>query len=196
MNDPELDQLLKSAAPPARDAEYWREFPAQVRRALRGASAQPASMGGSTWTLFWKLGLAGACATVAAVLLLKFANPKDTGAMELGELRKCYQELAALFPRQLQAVVLESGQFRLQVSDEAEVPDSPPLLVRVCRASRCATLVTFSGQQVEVLGRKFEVLENGRGGFIFLGQEGVWMPGQAPVGDEWRFEAAGLEGRL
>jgi hypothetical protein len=98
-----------------------------------------------------------------------------------------------MFPKQLQAVIFEAGQFRLQVSGRPEVPDSPPLLVHICHASRCATLVTFSGQVVDVMGRKFEVLADGRGGVIFLGQEGVWKPGQAPVGGEWRFEAAGLE---
>lgn len=196
MNDRELDHLLKSAAPPGREEEYWREFPARVRRSLGDDSARLVRNSSSALRISWKLGLTGACAVVAAIFLLRFTNPKDPGAMELGELRKCYRELATLFPKQLQAVVLESGQFRLQVSGGSEVPDSPPLLVRVCRASRCATVVTFSGQQVEVLGRKFEVLADGRGGIIFLGQEGVWKPGQAPVGDEWRFEAAGLEGRL
>ena len=196
MNDQELDHLLKSAAPPGREEEYWREFPAQVRRSLRDDAAQPGPRS-TSWRLFWKLGFVGACAVVAAVFLLKSGHPRQAvDGMELSELRRCYQELAGMFPRQLQAVVLESGQFRLQVSGGSEVPDSPPLLVRVCRASRCATVVTFSGQQVEVLGRKFEVLADGRGGIIFLGQEGVWKPGQAPVGDEWRFEAAGLEGRL
>ena len=196
MNDPELDLLLKSAAPPPRAREYWREFPAQVRRSLREESSRSAGKTTSAWGPFWKLGISGVGVAMVAVLLFKFTGTRATGAMELGELRKCYREVAGLFPGRLQAVVFEAGQFRLQLSDRSEVPDSPPLLVRVCRASRCATVVTFSGQEVEVLGHKFEVLADGRGGILFLGQEGVWKPGQAPVGEEWRFEAAGLEGRL
>ena len=196
MNDHDLDNLLRAQRSPAREDSYWQEFPGSVvRRIVSRGDKAPAEEGeGRRVRVGWKLALGGACAACLAVLALKFGHGRSAQA-DVVVARQCYREAAGLFPRQLQAVVMESNGMRLQLAERPDVPDSPPLLVRVYRSSRCVTLVTFSGQQIEMLGGRFEVLADGSGGLILLSREGAWTASKA-AGDLWRFDAESMEGRL
>ena len=98
----------------------------------------------------------------------------------------------------METVVFGGDEPYLQLSELPDVPSSPPLFVRICPPSgKCVTAVSFSGQKVRVSGREFEILANGVGEIFLLAKEGVWSPGQAPVGGEnWRFETGWLERHL
>jgi hypothetical protein len=63
---------------------------------------------------------------------------------------------------------------QLVLADRADVPDSPPLFVKICDGKNCSSLVTFSGQEVEVDGQKITVLADANGGIILAGNQFVW----------------------
>ncbi len=201
MNNDELDQRLRSASPPERSEAYWREFPESVERRILAekqraeAAVRPGFHPSLKW--IWRLALPGA-AVVIALLLMPGQQPKTPIHEQLSSLRAGYEQVAALFPGQLETVVFGGDEPYLQLSDLPDVPSSPPLFVRICPPSgKCVTAVSFSGQKVRVSGREFEVLANGVGEIFLLAKEGVWSPGQAPVGGEnWRFETGWLERHL
>src|SRR5262249_50755807 len=118
MNDRELDNLLRSQPAPARGDSYWQEFPGRVteqlppRRGARVAKDWVCHPAGPAW----RLGMAGACAVFVVVLLLKLSGNRQPQA-DLQVARQCYREAAGLFPGQLQAVIMESGNVRLQLAD-------------------------------------------------------------------------------
>src|SRR5206468_9748660 len=125
---------------------------------------------------------------------------------QLQALRVCYRQVAELFPRQLEAVVLGPDGAQIQLSETPDLPDSPPVFVRLCApgsssrsplvesdssasSPRCTMAVSFSGGKIRLAGREFEILANGRGEIFLLAKEGGWVPGQKPVGAEkWRLE--------
>lgn len=63
MNDSELRSLLRSARPPDRDPEYWRDFPARVARLTERRRFQvlPEPRGAS---FFWSATVAMACLVI------------------------------------------------------------------------------------------------------------------------------------
>lgn len=85
-----------------------------------------------------------------------------------------WRELTALFPRQLRGVTFDATGSRLELSEHADLPEVPPLLVRVCAAGGCQSFVTFSGQQISAAGQRYEVLSDARGGVLLVGSDAVW----------------------
>jgi hypothetical protein len=63
---------------------------------------------------------------------------------------------------------------KLVLSDKNNVPASTPIYVRICNGQNCASLVTFSGQQIEIAGQTVTVLSQGNGGIIVEGSQFVW----------------------
>jgi len=200
MTHDELTRLLRSAPPPPRNVEYWHEFPAQVVRKIQQTPRTESATAHSrdTAVLFpaWlkELGLVGACAAALCLLLpgLRLRTPAP-GEPRLAALRTYYRNIEEMFPHQFEAVLVTSEGVQLQLSTRANVPNSPPLYVRICTPSRCTTAVTFSGQSIRVDGKEFEVLATGQGEILVLAREGVRSPGNNPVsGQQWRFETGWL----
>jgi hypothetical protein len=201
MNNRELDQLLRTTAPPERADAYWEEFPESVVRRIRvepvrnetGARREFSAL--SKWSTW--LGLAGATAVVAFFVASEFRQ-RSQPDKQLLALRTCYRQTADLFPRQLEAVILDADGPQLQLSDTPDVPASPPLFVRICPpSSRCTTVVSFSGRTIHVSGEEFEILANGAGEIFLMTKKGVWSSGESPVkGGGWRFESGWLERSL
>ena len=110
---------------------------------------------------------------------------------------KIYREVAALFPDRLQAIVLDERGAQLVLAPDARPPASAPLLVQICHAGRCHSFITFSGRQVALDGRSFEVLADAQGHVLVVGDQLAWSsaePSRAAGG--YRIRAATLEGRL
>jgi hypothetical protein len=78
-----------------------------------------------------------------------------------------------MFPNQVQAIVFDKNGPRLVLADHANVPRSTPYYLKICATSGCEELVTFSGQQVQFNGEKYEVLADGKGQIILLGKSRV-----------------------
>jgi hypothetical protein len=81
----------------------------------------------------------------------------------------------------------------LILSDTENVPASPPIYVRICDGKQCSSLVTFSGQEIQIAGQKLTVLSQPDGGIILEGNKFVWSSSE-PVfaGQKLRIEAKNL----
>jgi hypothetical protein len=181
MNQNELDRLLKSARPPERTEEYWREFPNRITSQLhRQTQASAALRGGRKLRplLAWGLGLATVCIAVGFIMKpqpqLKSHAVLPVKKNQLAEARKCYSELEALFPNQLQSIVFGRQGPRMVLADKANVPVSTPLYLRICGLGGCEAFITFSGQQIQVNGEDCEVLADAEGRVILVGNDRVW----------------------
>jgi hypothetical protein len=197
VTDSELNALLRNAQPPPRTDEYWQEFPRTVWRGIaRGLppeSAKPKRL---------KLSLSAALVTgLAAVCLLVgfwFGTHQrnDSASREdTAQARKLVAEIGALFPHQVQAIVIENGRTELRLSEKADVPDSAAVLLRICDKTGCEKIITFSGQQVRINGQWCDVLVDSGGHVIVAGPRFVWSTGQ-PASSGAQIEAKALEDLL
>jgi hypothetical protein len=192
MNDSELEEALKSAPVPERPRTYWAEFPLRVMaRAQRlethsepGARRPRAVPFGPSSTLgFAAFGVG----LMVIALLLSFAfgwrqgRPEPITGSQLTAARKCFREIEALFPNQVQAIVFDQDGPRLVLAEEPNVPASVPLYVRIRGPKGSRNYVTFSGQQIRFNGEVCEVLLNHLGHVLLVGHQAVWSPTQALV---------------
>ncbi len=79
-----------------------------------------------------------------------------------------------MFPNRVRAIIQNEQGTQLVLADQPDVPDSPPLFVKICDVKHCSSLVTFSGQDLEVAGQKITVLSDANGGIILEGSQFVW----------------------
>jgi hypothetical protein len=193
MNNRELEQLLKSAPTPQWPEEYRSQFPRRVMAKIhwRG-TANPEAVGtrstasqtpyktGTRWNASLPrlatlgFGLAAVCIILGFVLGSWHGRRGLTDAQELAQARRCYREIAGLFPNQLQGIVFDQQGAKLVLADKPDVPPSPPLYVKICGPAGCNSFVTFSGQQIRVNGDVFEVLVDHRGDVLVVGRNSAW----------------------
>ena len=111
-------------------------------------------------------------------LLVGFVVGHWRGGMEasnqLLQSPKFLRETLSMFPNRVQAIVQEGGNVRLVLSNQPDVPASSPLWVKVCDGRHCSTLVTFSGQEIQVGGQNVTVLANSRGDVFLVGEHFAW----------------------
>ncbi len=103
------------------------------------------------------------------------------------------RETLALFPNRVRAIVQDERGLNLVLSDTDDVPASPPLYVRICDGKKCSSLVTFSGQEIQIAGQKFTVLSDSHGSIILTGSQFVWSDTErAYAGNHLKIEAKNL----
>lgn len=179
MNNSELEKKLKAARGPELSADYEEAFTRRVLASLRSAPAA------GPWRDPWRPRLAWGFA-MAAGLVLAFAaghwhGRKATDQDVLADAR-LIQETLAMFPRRVSAIVRDERGTKLVLSEQEDVPASPPIYVRICDGETCTSAVTFSGQEIQVGGRKLTVLAEAGGGIILEGEHFVWSTGTANFG--------------
>ena len=174
MNDSDLDGKLKAAQVPARDEDYWESFPRLVSAKLRSAPA--ARPDESHWLprLAWGGGIAFACLVVGFIIGHWQGQSQRNDAYALLQNEKVLREVWALFPNRVRAVIQNERGLQLVLSDQPDVPASTPIWVKICDGKQCASLVTFSGQELDIAGRKITVLADAQGGIILEGSRFVW----------------------
>jgi len=195
MNHTELDRLLKAASVPDREPDYWDDFPRRVL-AEAGRRASPTAVPGAHWTarLVCGASVAAACVVLGVVLGHWHGKSGAPAGNDLLQNPKVIQEVMALFPNRVRAVIQEGDGFRVLLAEEASVPASAPLWVRICRGDTCVALVTFSGQELEVAGQRLTVLASAEGQVLVLGDRFAWSSAQPPAGPaELRIQARPLE---
>jgi hypothetical protein len=220
MNDAELNKILKRAAVPERDAAFWEQFPdrvtVEIARRKEATTAKHSTVApidalthaGHAWEwagafrlLVSKPALAAGVAVICLGLsfLLGFwrAQRSLSDDLQLATVRKYFHEIEALFPNQIQAIVFDQRGTQLVLAQEANIPASPPLYLKICGPKGCQRFVTFSGQQIRVNGDVCEVLADGRGDVLVVGRQLVWSgsKGVASSGG-YQLEARALENRL
>jgi hypothetical protein len=98
-----------------------------------------------------------------------------------------------LFPNQLQALVLDAAGAHLVLAEQADVPASPPLYVKITGPKGAQRFVTFSGQRIRVNGDSFEVLVGRQGEVLLVGKQSVWSSSEPGVkAGPYRIEARPL----
>lgn len=174
MDNSELERSLKAAHEPALDAQYKEAFPDLVLANLRSTpsrkiTAQTRCLPRLAW------GFATALCILAA-----FAFGHWRGRMEAASApdvladSKVVQEALAMFPHRVRAIVHDEHGINLILSDNPDVPVSTPIYVCICSGRQCSSLVTFSGQEIQIAGQTLTVLSEGDGGIILEGNQFVW----------------------
>lgn len=182
MNDFELEKKLKAAQVPARDENYWESFPRVVLAGLRATPAKR-PMPERPWLprLAWSGGIAVVCLIIGFAIGLRHGRTVQTDSYAFLQNPRMLQEVMAMFPNRIRAIVQDQQGVQLVLSDQPDVPGSTPLWVKICDGKKCASLVTFSGQEIQVAGRKLTVLADAQGGVILVGNDFAWSSDQ-PAG--------------
>lgn len=196
LTDQSLDELLKSSRVPARSEGYWERFPKRVSDRIREPLPEPT--GDRARGLHWWLAVSTACLVLGlGVVMWKTASSsKPPGGAELARSERVFREIAALFPGRVQAVVVDGEDVKLALSDEANVPPSTPLYVKICGAAKCRNIITFSGQRIQVNGETLDVLSDAKGNVIVTGRHFAWTSATPTQGaGSYRIEAHRLGAR-
>jgi hypothetical protein len=175
MTDSELNQILKSARLPERPAPFWEACPRQVIRRLRQAPGPERHEPRRQFSLaLWGIGFATACLAIGFAFGFWHGRRNHAEDGLLAEDGKLVREVAALFPNRVRAIISDNTGVRLVLSDLPDVPASAPLFLKICRGKKCQSIITFSGQEIQVAGQEFEVLADARGNVFLVGHQGVW----------------------
>lgn len=186
MDNKELEKLLLSVPAPEPSAEYEADFPDAVVRALARPASVPETKPVALPSLH-RLGWAFLFAVIigggGAWLGFRAGHKTGFGAGEIAGYQRIWTEVNTLFPHQVRAVVLEPGGPRIVLSDHADLPAAPPIVVRRCLPGGCQTAITFSGQQVRLGEEPLEILNDGAGNVIVTTPDAVWpvMPGTLKI---------------
>jgi hypothetical protein len=175
MKQSELDSILKKARLPEVPEESRELFPRRIVARLKHNEVQSPHARSFLPRLTWAFGL-------AAGVVIAFAIGHWSGRMETKNLTasdsladlKLIRETMAMFPNRVRAIVQDERGLNLVLSDNTDVPASSPIYVRICDGKQCSSLVTFSGQEIQIAGQKLTVLSQPDGGIILEGNQFVW----------------------
>jgi hypothetical protein len=220
MNDKELNETLKRAAVPERGADYWERFPGQVtaemeRRRQAALAERNADAGVRTvtdpshawsWATVLRslvnkpafaFGIAAVCLTLGFALGFWRGQRSPGYDPQLAEAQQYFREIQGLFPHQLQAIVFDQQGTHLVLAQEANLPASPPLYLKISGPRGCQRFVTFSGQQIRVNGEACDVLADHQGNVLVVGRQLFWAGSKAVAGSgQYKIEARVLENTL
>ncbi len=194
MNDHDLEKKLKAVPVPARAEDYWESFPRLVSARLRTSPAgRPVLEHRWLPRLAWGGGIAFACLMIGFAVGHWRGRTEKNDAYALLQNGKMLQEVLTLFPNRVRAITQDEHGVQLVLADQADVPVSTPIYVHICNGKQCSSLVTFSGQELEIAGQKVTVLLNAEGGVIVAGPRFAWSSDQpARVSGGLKIEARRL----
>jgi hypothetical protein len=175
MNKPELESILKKARLPEIPEESLVMFPRRIVAGIKRNDPPSRAVRNFSTHLAWAFGLA-AC-VVIAFAIGHWRGRVQSGAIPANDSlasTKLIGETLAMFPNRVRAIVEDEHGLNLVLSDNADVPVSAPLYVRICDGKHCASLVTFSGQEIQIAGQKLTVLSDTHGGIILAGNHFAW----------------------
>jgi hypothetical protein len=179
MNHAELEAILNKARPPERSEEFFETFPQKVAMQLNRVRTQSPRVERHRFPrLAWAL--ASAICVLVAFVIGYWRAPTGTETISSKEVltnAKFISETLAMFPNRVRAIMQDEHGLSLILSDSNNVPASAPLYVRVCDGKQCASVVTFSGQEIQIAGQRLLVLSDAQGGIILEGNRFVWSSG-------------------
>ncbi len=175
MNNPELESILKMARLPDIPEESLAMFPRRIVAGIKRNDPPARSARNFSRHLAWAFGLA-ACVVIAFAIghwrgrMEKETFPANDSLTSI----KLIRETLAMFPNQVRAIVEDEHGINLVLSATADVPVSTPLYVRISDGKHCSSLVTFSGQEIQIAGQRLTVLSDTKGGIILMGNDFAW----------------------
>jgi hypothetical protein len=173
MNNPELESILKQARLPEPSEESLELFPRQIVSRIKRNEPSVRAARNFSPHLAWAFGL-------AVCVVLVFVIGHERGKREIVPANdslaniKLIQEMLALFPNRVRAIVQDEHGLNLVLSDHDDVPVSTPLYIRISDGNNNSSFVTFSGQEIQIAGQKVTVLSDARGGIILAGNQFAW----------------------
>ncbi len=175
MKNPELDSILKSARLPDIPEASLELFPRRIVTRIKHNERPSHPTKTLLSRLAWVFGLVG-CVVIALGIGHWHGRMETETALANDSLAniKLIQETLSLFPNRVRAIVQDEHGLNLVLSDNADVPVSSPIYVRICDGKHCSSLVTFSGQEIQIAGQKLTVLSQPNGGIILEGNQFVW----------------------
>ena len=195
MTDDELNQKLKAARTPKLAPDYVADFPRLVFVRNRATAPRPQAARTFSPRLMWGATIALTCLmlgfTIGYLRLIPGGKNGERTSDVLAN-AKVIREAMAMFPNQVRAIVQDDHGLKLVLADQPDVPSSPPLYIQICDGRECSSLVTFSGQEIQVGQRKITGLAEARGGIILAGDHFVWSSGEGPRGDHLKIQARTL----
>jgi len=179
MDNPELDRHLRAVPGPALTPAYRQAFTEKVLANLRSAPVRTLPPRRS-WTPRFAWALATAGCIVLAFWIGRWHGRAEAGEDVLAN-AKLIHETLALFPHRVRAIVRDQHGLNLVLADDGDVAASPPIYVRISDGKNSASMVTFSGQEIQLGGEKLTVLAEADGGIILEGKQLLWNNGRAIV---------------
>ena len=176
MNNTELEKLLRSASVHEPKPDFWEQLPKRVTAKIHWSQQRvaPKEPQYGRIRMAW-----AACALLMGVVVVLSLLFRRTDASRetfgsFAQVEKCYREIEAMFPNQVQAIIFDEAGSRIVLAEKADVPDSTPLYLKICGPRGCQQFVTFSGQQIRVNGEDWEVLTDAGGNVLLVGNQFVW----------------------
>lgn len=139
---------------------------------------------------FWAWAMAvGALAAIGlAVWVAERPKGEDSIAWQ-----RTLQEVEALFPGQVNAVIERDGELDVELAQENAGGTGQPIVVEFVQGSRVLRVLSYSGRQVCVKldGAKacFEPLVTAEGSVILSGEDFLWTSEHPVTRDGYRVEA-------
>ena len=195
MTNSELEKLLKSVPQPGRPAAYWEEFPGRVQSnlrqspeasATRSANSKPSSPDFSLFRFLPRLAWVSAVAILCLSVGFGIGHwHKTTQVPDFALLQNetTVRGILTMFPNRVIAIIQTEQGLQLVLSDNPDVPTSPPLWIKVGEGKQGQAAVTFSGQEIQIGGEKMTVLSDAQGGVILMAKQLIWSstaPSQTP----------------
>ncbi|MCL4180849.1 MAG: hypothetical protein KJ072_24265 [Verrucomicrobia bacterium] len=177
MNNHELDTLLRNSRPPDWPQAYWETFPSQVVRGVRESEPRTGRVRAPRRGASARLMVSGLAVAACLVLALWLGHRSPREGLDpqlVTASARLLSELTGLFPNTFRAVISEGNQSRILLSEGESARGTEPVLVRLCHNGECLTIVTFSGERIEVGPLRFEVLAGGKGEVLLVGEDFVW----------------------
>jgi hypothetical protein len=194
MNRTELESILKRARLPEIPEESLELFPRRIVARLKQGEPPVRPARHFAPRLAWAFGL-------ATCILIAFAIGHWTGRNQAGTTPvpdtlaslKLIHETLAMFPNRVRAIVQDEHGINLVLSDQPDVPTSAPIYVQINDGKQRSSVVTFSGQQIQIAGQKVTVLSQADGKIILEGSNFLWAEGRTIYADgNLRIEARNL----
>ncbi len=194
MNNSDLDKTLKAARVPEHPHDYWEDFPHRVLAQLRNTPEERHAPSSRRPRLAWGFGLVFACLAVGFAIGHWHGRRQTSDPWALLRNEKLLHEVLTFFPNRVRAIMQDEHGVQLVLSDNPDVPLSTPLWIKICEGNRCQAAVTFSGQELQIAGRRVEVLADAQGNIMLVGNHLYWSstrPDRAP--GDLRIQARPLE---
>ena len=170
MKDSELESKLKGARVPEHSPEYWEEFPVKITTQIQ-RSVAPGKFAFVIPRLAWGV-IAGCACLLAGIMTWNHSAKTEPYAFLRDE--KVVRETLAMFPNQVRAIVQDEHGTNLILSDKPDVPNSPPLWIKICNGGECRVVITFSGQHLRIARETVEVLADAQGQVMLVGDRLFW----------------------
>jgi hypothetical protein len=176
MNDSDLDKLLKHSKVPRQSERFWQELTRTISSKIHfsGHRKPATSTTAPPWSMIaWGMSFAAIC-LIAGFAFPKKANLNLIHAYDPSQNQKLVDEVLGLFPNQVEAILQNQNGVQLVLSEKPNIPSSTPIWIKVCDGASCRSIVTFSGQTVEVDGQQVEVLSDSRQQIMLVGEHFFW----------------------